>query len=261
MGTLYEENGDVLEKKRGRSSILLTPGVRLATVAFMPRHARQAPGGFVYHALNRAVARLPLFQKPADYAAFERVLAEALQEHPTGLLAYCLLPNHWHVVLWPREEGELTAFLRWLTHTHSMRWHAHYHTGGTGHIYQGRFKSFPVEADDHLYTLVRYVERNALRANLVSKAEDWRWGSLWRRQRQEGAVALHPWPVPLPQDWVEQVNAPQTAGELEAVRRAVVRGCPFGSAAWQRATAQRLGLEKTLRPKGRPKKNKTTAPA
>ena len=121
----------------------------------MPRRARNAPGGFVYHVLNRAVARLPLFAKDGDYDAFERVLAEAMHEHPTRLLAYCIMPNHWHLVLWPAKDGELTAFVRWLTHTHTMRWHAHYHTAGTGHLYQGRFKSFPIEADDHLYTVLR----------------------------------------------------------------------------------------------------------
>src|SRR5437588_9728660 len=198
----------------------------------MPRHPRVAPGGFAYHAINRAVARLPLFQKDGDYAAFERVLAKALHEHPTRLLAYCLMPNHWHLVLWPQQTGELTAFLRWLTHTHSMRWHAHYHTGGTGHIYQGRFKSFPVETDEHLYTVLRYVERNALRANLVARAEDWRWGSLWRRHGggAQAAALMHPWPVPVPENWVALVNEPQTEAELTAVRGAVLRSSPFGSA-------------------------------
>jgi putative transposase len=119
------------------------------------------------------VARLPLFQKDGDYEAFERVLTLALKKYPIRLLAYCVMPNHWHMVLWPREDGELSAFLRWLTLTHSMRWHTHYHTTGTGHLYQNRFKSFPIEADDHLYTVLRYVERNALRANLVKRAEDW----------------------------------------------------------------------------------------
>src|SRR5271167_2091057 len=162
----------------------------------MPRRARNAPGGLVYHALNRAVARLPLLQKDGDFQAFERVLTEALEEHPTRLLAYCLMPNHWHLVLWPEKDGELTAFLRWLTHTHSMRWHAHYHTAGTGHIYQGRFKSFPVETDDHCYTILRYVERNVQRANLVARAEDWRSGSLWRRlQGDSSEVTLHDWPL------------------------------------------------------------------
>src|SRR5271170_188212 len=147
----------------------------------MPRQRRSAPGGYVYHALNRAVARLPLFQKDGDYDAFERVLVEAMEKHPTRLLAYCLMPNHWHFVLWPTHDGEMTAFLRWLTHTHTQRWHAHYHTAGTGHVYQGRFKAFPVEDNDHLYTLLRYVERNALRAGLLKRAEQWLWSSLGHR--------------------------------------------------------------------------------
>src|SRR5947199_4939589 len=115
----------------------------------MSRAARNAPGGLVYHVLNRAVARLPLFHKAGDYEAFERVLIEAQAEVPTRLLAYCLMPNHWHMVLWPEKDGELSDFVRWLTHAHSMRWQAHFHTGGTGHIYQGRFKSFPIETDEH----------------------------------------------------------------------------------------------------------------
>src|SRR5881398_1576643 len=139
----------------------------------MPRRLRFSTGGFVYHVLNRAVARAAIFEKDGDYAAFLRILREGAEWQPIRLLAYCLMPNHWHLVLWPEKDGELTAFLRWLTHTHTMRWHAHYHTGGTGHVYQGRFKSFPVETDEHLYTVLRYVERNALRANLVARAEDW----------------------------------------------------------------------------------------
>jgi putative transposase len=226
----------------------------------MPRRPRVTPGGFVYHALNRSVARLPLFQKDGDYDAFERVLAEALQEHPTRILASGVMPNHWHFVLWPRADGELTAFLRWLTHTHTMRWHTHYHTAGTGHLYQGRFKAFPIQEDDHLYTVLRYVERNPLRAGLVARAGQWRWSSLWRRQRGDGPqqALLHPWPVPLLEDWEAWVNQPQTEGELAAVRQAVVRGSPFGSPSWQERTARRLGLEFTLRPRGRPKKKGAT---
>jgi putative transposase len=223
----------------------------------MPRAARYAAGGMIYHALNRAVARLPLFQKDADFEAFERVLALALQKQPTRLLSYCVMPNHWHMVLWPHAEGELTAFLRWLTHTHTMRWHAHYHTAGTGHLYQGRFKCFPVEADDHLYTVLRYVERNALRANLVKRAEDWRWSSLWRRSCKDPTqrAILADWPVQEPADWVRHVNQAQTEAELTALRGSVVRGRPFGSDLWSRRTAKRLGLEYTLRPRGRPQKN------
>ena len=226
----------------------------------MPRRPRIAPGGIVYHVLNRAVARLPLFEKDGDYEAFERVLSEALKEQPTRLLAFCLMPNHWHLVLWPRVDGEVSAFVRWLTHTHTMRWHAHYHSEGSGHLYQGRFKSFPVEADAHLYTVLRYVERNALRANLVRRAQKWRWSSLWHRQAG-GAVAgqlLAAWPVPVAENWLELVNQAQTGAELEAVRRSVVRGCPYGSAAWQERLVRRLHLGHTLRPRGRPKKTQPT---
>ena len=222
----------------------------------MPRKARVAPGGMVYHALNRAVARLTLFEKNGDYEAFERVMAEAQQRHPTRILAYCVMPTHWHLVLWPRKDGEMTAFLRWMTLTHTMRWHAHHHTSGTGHLYQGRFKSFPVQSDEYLYTVLRYVERNALRANQVKAAEDWRWGSLWRRKYgdAEARALLSDWPVDRPRNWVWRVNQAETAAELESLRRSVNRGRPFGSAAWTSRTAKRLGLEWTLRERGRPKK-------
>jgi len=106
-------------------------------------------GGIVYHALNRAAARLPLFHKRQDYEAFERVMAEAMVARPTRLLAYCLMPNHWHLVLWPKEDGELSAFVGWLSHTHAMRYRTHYHDGGVGHLYQQRYKSFPVQEETH----------------------------------------------------------------------------------------------------------------
>jgi putative transposase len=226
----------------------------------MPRIARQAPPGWIYHALNRAVARLPLFRKVADYEAFELVLDEARARVPIDILAYCLMPNHWHFVLRPKEDGQLTEFLRWLTHTHTMRWHAHYQTSGTGHLYQGRFKSFPVEDDEHFYTLVRYVERNALRAGLVSEAEAWRWCSLWRHAsgNAEARALLAKWPVSRPRDWLERVNKPDSDAELDAIRCAVRRGSPFGGNDWQRTAAQLLSLESTLRPRGRPREGTDT---
>src|SRR5437868_13569395 len=215
----------------------------------MPRRPRIAPGGIVYHVLNRGVARLPLFEKPADYAAFLRVLAAALDECPMRILAFVLMPNHWHFVLWPQGDGDLTAFTRWLTHTHTMRWHAHYHTAGTGHLYQGRFKSFPIQTDEHFLTVCRYVERNALRAKLVRRAEEWRWSSLWRRCHggEEPRCILSSWPVKCPEDWCKLVNRPQTRDEEDALRRSIQRGAPFGSSYWTERTANRLGLQFTLR--------------
>ena len=222
----------------------------------MPRVARIAPGGLAYHVLNRSVARLPLFQKPADFDAFERVLVETHDRQPMRILAYCLMPNHWHFVLWPRRDGELTDFMRWLTHTHTMRWHAHYHTSGTGHLYQGRFKAFPVETDEYFYSVLRYVERNALRANLVERAEDWHWSSLWRRESgdADAQALLSAWPLACPRNWLSTVNAPETESELRALRTAVRRSSPLGNPAWQRRIARRMGMEHALRPRGRPPK-------
>jgi putative transposase len=228
----------------------------------MGRSLRAAEGGYVYHVLNRANARLPLFRKDRDYAAFERILAEACARVPVRLLAYCVLPNHWHMLLWPPRDGDLSRFTGWLTLTHTQRWHAHYHNAGCGHVYQGRFKSFPIQADDHFYTVGRYVERNALRAGLVSRAERWRWGSLWRRQfgTAEDKELLAAWPVPYPAGWLARVNAPQTEAELTALRRCVQRGQPLGDAGWVAATVQRLGLEETMRPRGRPRKATSPPP-
>lgn len=223
----------------------------------MPRRLRCASGGYVYHVLNRAVGRARLFRKQGDYAAFEQILQEAADFVPMRLLAYCLMPNHWHLVLWPKGDGDLSEYLRWLTVTHSQRWHAHHHTAGTGPIYQGRYKSFPVQEDNHYLTLCRYVERNALRAKLVTRAESWRWSSLWQRLHAPEGTLLTEGPLPLPGDWLDFVNQPQTITELEQLRLSVVRGTPFGTEVWQRRAAEALGLETTLRPRGRPRKQKS----
>jgi putative transposase len=221
----------------------------------MGRPLRSAPGGYVYHALNRANARMTIFEDEADYQAFEKILLEAVERTQMRLLAYCLMPNHWHLLVWPRHEGELSEFVGWLTLTHTQRWHAHRKSTGSGHVYQGRFKSFPVQEDAHFYTVARYVERNALRANLVRRAEQWRWGSLFRWQRggAEDEKLLAAWPLPRRPSWTEHVNLPQTESELKALRQSVQRGCPFGDESWSERIVKRLSLESTIRPRGRPR--------
>ena len=220
----------------------------------MPRRLRFAGGGYAYHVLNRAVARDRIFAKNRDYEAFEEVLVEAKEQVSMRVLAWCVMPTRWHLALWPHKDGDLSEFVRWLTVTHTQRWHAAHRTAGTGPLYQGRFKSFPIQEDDHLLTVLPYVERNALRANLVQRAEDWRWSSLWRRVRGDATV-LDEGPVPLPGDWRQHVQSVETEAELAALRRSVVRGTPFGADAWQEGTAKRLGLESTLRTRGRPRKS------
>lgn len=220
----------------------------------MPRRPRLAAGDIAYHILNRRVGRLELFEKPTDYAAFEKILAEAYIQTKIRIAAYCLMPNHWHLLLWPRHDGELSEVLRWITVTHTQRWHAHHHSAGTGPVYQGRFKSFPVQTDEHFLTVARYVERNAVRAKLADRAEGWQWSSLWRHAQTDPDFTswLSDWPMERPKDWTTRVNRPHTTSELEALRISVQRGRPFGDESWVGRMAKRFGMESTLRPRGRP---------
>ncbi len=219
-----------------------------------PKRADQA--GSIYHALNRGNARATLFHKPEDYDAFERILAEGLQRYPCRILAYQLMPNHWHFVLQPTENGGMSNFLRWVSLTHTMRLHAHYQTSGEGHIYQGRFKSFPVQNNNHFLLVCRYAERNALRAGLVKRAEDWKWGSLsrWLDRVERQPQLLSSWPIPRLPNWTERVNEPLSHQELTAIRNCIARGRPLGDSEWVESIVGNLGLESTLRPRGRPKK-------
>ena len=222
----------------------------------MSRTARVAPGGMLFHVLNRGTGRRQLFNKASDYSTFESILEETLTKRAMRICAYCLLPNHWHMILWPEADGDLAAFMHRLTITHVTRWQKQQSVVGEGHLYQGRFKSFAVESEDYYYQVLRYVERNALRANLAKQAEDWKWGSLWRCTHgtiQQRAL-IADWPLPRPRHWVEHVNRPQTDAEILAIRQSLLRGQPFGSPAWVQQTATALGLESTLREPGRPRK-------
>lgn len=229
----------------------------------MPRTARQAPGGYLYHVLNRGVGRMTLFERDADYDAFERAMADTLAARPMRVVGYCLMPNHWHLLLWPRRDGDLSAFMQRLTITHVRRWIEHRHAVGCGHVYQGRYKSFPCQDDRHGLTVLRYIERNPLRAGLVARAEEWRWSSLGRRLRSGNGedVSERPEltdpPMDLPPDlrtWARTVNAAESETELTKLRLAVSRGRPVGSANWVERTTRALGLESAFRPRGRPRR-------
>lgn len=219
----------------------------------MPRTARAAVGGLCYHVLNRGNGRAEVFHKPDDFDAFVELFVRACERLPMRVLGWCLLPNHFHLVLRPHDDGDLGRWMQWLLTSHVRRYHRHYH--GSGHVWQGRFKAFPVQTDEHFLTVLRYVERNPLRAGLVERAEAWRWNSLAVRALETPPTILAPSPVKLPRNWTQLVNRPQTDAEVQAVRRSIERGAPFGGDRWTSTTAARLGLESTLRPRGRPRKS------
>jgi putative transposase len=130
----------------------------------MPRVARIVPGGMIFHMLNRGnVSRSQMFEHDRDYETLERVMAETAYRIPVRILAFCIMPNHWHMVLWPRRDGELGQFVQRMTTTHVRRWHLYRQTVGNGHLYQGTYKCFPSQDDDHFLTVCRYVEQNPLR--------------------------------------------------------------------------------------------------
>ena len=218
----------------------------------MPRNARASVADMWCHVLNRGNRREVVFHKPADYDAFVKAMADAQARLPVDILGYCLMPNHFHLVIRTHAGGDMGRWVQWLLMAHARRYHRHYRT--TGHVWQGRFKAFPVQDGDHLLSVLRYVERNALRAELVARAEDWKWSSLpgwlsgdallWR-----GEAAVRD------ERWLERVNEPLSAGDLQRLRLSVERGRPYGEDSWAKDTARRLGLESTLRSRGRPRKS------
>jgi putative transposase len=203
------------------------------------------------------VGRRTLFESAHDYTGFIDTVVEALRTRPMRICGYCVMPNHWHMVLWPEHDGDLSAFVQHVTNVHVKRWKLVHDEVGYGHLYQGRFKSFPIQTETYFHSVVRYVERNPLRANLVARAEDWPWSSLGQPTTAH-PIPLSPWPVSGPADrnrdqWIEWVNRPQTEQELTSLRNSAVRGRPFGDEAWVNQVAGRLNLGPTTRPRGRPR--------
>ena len=200
-----------------------------------------------------------MFFTDKDYLAFFKALDEALARYPgVQILSLCVMPNHWHLVVRPRRDGELSAFMRWLTQTHTQRWRHAKHTVGYGSLYQGRFKSFIVQEDRHFLVLCRYVERNPVRVRqkLVNRAEQWRWSSAWLRlnPQNEFAKVLSDWPVKRPANWLSLLHEDQAERDEQQVLVSLERNRPMGETGWTERMVNRLGLNHTLRPPGRPRK-------
>jgi len=225
----------------------------LGMVIYMARNKRITLGGYVYHALNRANGRLRIFRKDSDFLAFEQILAEGLERFDMRICGYCIMGNHWHLLLWPRQDGDLSGFMRWVTLTHTQRYHVSHGTIGIGHLYQGRYKSFPVQDDSHYLTVLRYIESNPVAAGLVRRAGQWLWSSFAVRQGYKAAFELSDGPIELPPNWGRLLRENIDWAELDRIKNSINRGAPFGNDPWKQLTAAKLKLESTLRPKGRPK--------
>jgi len=223
----------------------------------MPRPPRTDVGNYVYHALNRSVARMTLFETDGDFKLFENTLEEMVERTNIRLLAYCIMPNHFHLLLYPQNDGDLSNFMRLLTVTHTQRWHARKGTVGSGHLYQGRYKSFLVDTDNYFTAVFRYIEQNPLRAKIVNDPLTWRWSSLYRRilGTEKEKKLLSSLPVELPENYLESLKKSLTINEIEQIRISVNKCQPFGKDRWREKVTRAFKLESTFRKGGRPKKN------
>jgi putative transposase len=222
----------------------------------MPRLARVDIGNHVYHVINRANGRLKIFETKDDYLLFEKLLNDAKQETGMRILAYVLMPNHWHLVLYPHNDGDLGIFMHRLTNAHTRLVHVLTNTIGHGHLYQGRYKSFLVDKDSYLLTLIKYVERNPVRARLIARCEDWRWGSAWHRINGTDAhkKILDTSPTSLPDEYRKWINVADKDDDIATLRTAVNKGIPYGRDTWIESMVSKHNLASTLRSAGRPKK-------
>jgi REP-associated tyrosine transposase len=210
----------------------------------MPRLPRGQISGYAYHVINRGNGCATVFHDEEDYSIFLDLMATVKSRHHLKVFGFCLLSNHFHIVLEPVSLNALSQCMHWWLTSHIQQYRRRH--GGSGHIWQGRFKSFPIQQDIHFLTVLRYVLRNPLRAGLVAQAEQWPWSSVHFPQ------LLDPWPVPLPSPWNDWLNTPLFEHELTSIRTSVNRQAPFGTPDWQTRVTKDLGLESTLRPRGRP---------
>lgn len=223
----------------------------------MPRQARVSVADTVYHVINRANGRTQIFHTDKEYQHFELLLQEAKDLTDMRILSYCIMLNHWHLVLFPCTDSNLAEFMSWLTSTHVRQYRTKTKTIGYGHLYQDRYKSFPTESNEYSQTLIRYVEQNPLRAKLVENAEDWKWSSLWRREfgSEKEKKLLAPSPIDLPDNYLQSVNEILKEDNLTTIRNAVNKGTPFGNDVWVEKMVDEHNLGHTVRGRGRPRQN------
>ena len=216
----------------------------------MSRPRRYLPAGYVYHVINRGNERRTLFLDADEYAQFVDLMGWTHKFVPMRVVGWCLMPNHWHLLLWPTVDNAISAYMHRLATTHAVLHRRRLALPGTGHVYQGRFRAFAVQDGRYYVTVMRYVEANPARAGLVPRASEWPWSSVRARGAESPLVA--PGPVELPANWPTVVNGPDRGRDTAAVRRCVQSDRPFGGWRWVERTAGLMGLQQKLRTRGRP---------
>jgi len=189
----------------------------------MPRPPRIFPDNVPQHIVNRGNQRATIFTSAADYLGFVAALTDAADRTCVRLVSFCLLPNHWHLVLWPVTGCEISSYMQILMNAHIRDLQRRHGTAGTGHIYQGRFKNSDLLTERYFLNACRYVEANAFCAGLVPRAEDWRWSSLVTYGPAEDINILSPWPFPRPSAWLRDVNRPRSQSIEQAINRRLGR--------------------------------------
>ena len=226
----------------------------------MPRPLRPIDDGLIYHVINRGNNRQPVFRKPGDFQAFVDAMADLKARKPFELYGYCLLGNHFHLLLRPKG-ASISRIMQSLLVSHTQRYHKHHRSGG--HVWQGRFKSPVIQNDEHLLAVLRYIEANPLRAKIAERAEDYPWSSY--PVHGNGAASqlidrlivyekLSPSAGVRQRKWCQAVHRPLEEETLQSIRRSSESGLPYGDAGWVQRLAKQLNLDLTIRPRGRPRK-------
>jgi putative transposase len=227
----------------------------------MGRLPRTIADGLVYHAINRGNNRTDVFEDEDDRTAFLEALAKTKERYPFRLFGYCLMTNHFHLLLRPEVGQSISRILQSLTIAHTWRYHKRHHS--SGHVWQGRFKSPVVQDDVHLLVVLRYIEANPVRAKIVNDPAEYRWSSFLNHGVGRDDPLLSPFPeweelgrtdVERRRRWRATMRGAQDEAELATVRSSLRSGRPFGASQWTKRMADRLGIELTPRPRGRPRK-------
>lgn len=214
----------------------------------MPRIRRSLVDSAIYHVINRGNSKQEIFHKDMDYEIFIDLIRKTKLKYKIQIFAYCLMPNHFHILL---KSEELSKYMHLLMSSHVRKYHKHY--GTSGHIWQGRYKSFIVQSDEHLLVISRYIEGNPVRGGLVKSAKDWKWSSHLDRLGERSNILINELPIKLPVNWTEYVDTPLTGKELEKINQSVNRQSPYGELEWVNKLCREVGLLSTINPRGRPK--------